>query len=335
MLKDNNGLPDFNGPFKELIPEYILYRRAQGYVIGDPIVYRLRELDIYAGSQGITGPVITRRLYEGFTSCRPGEKPGNVQKRQSAVRGFAKYLVQRGYRDIYTGYDDMRRFKSDFIPYVFSMEEIERMFHALETGCRKSVPAENDMFRAAMLLYYCCGLRKSEAQSLKVRDVDLDSGKITIWNSKNDVSRIVVASETLLTALRDYADRYLKTASDDSFFLFPGYSRTKTEDLIYREYRSLLASADIPVRPDGKRQRLHDLRHTFCVRALEQMQDKGFDLYTSLPLLSRYLGHKHITETEYYLRLLDEHFDGILSKCNSYSPDLYACGREENENGKR
>ena len=86
------------------------------------------------------------------------------------------------------------------------------------TGCGKSVSVENDMFRAAMLLYYCCGLRKSEAQNLKVMDVDLDSGKIAIWNSKNDVSRIVVASETLLTALRDYVDRYLKTASDDSFF---------------------------------------------------------------------------------------------------------------------
>ena len=50
--------------------------------------------------------------------------------------------------------------------------------------------------------------------------------------------------------------------------------------------------AGIQPRSDAGRQRLHELRYTFCVRALEQMQEKGFDLYTSLPMLSRYLGHK-------------------------------------------
>lgn len=53
------------------------------------------------------------------------------------------------------------------------------------------------------------------------------------------------------------------------------------------------------------------------------MQAKGFDLYTFLPLLSVYLGHKHITETEYYLRMLDEHFDSILDKSSSYTPELF------------
>ena len=75
--------------------------------------------------------------------------------------------------------------------------------------------------------------------------------------------------------------------------------------------------------PEGSVPRLHDLRHTFCVRALEQMEAKGFDLYTSLPMLSTYLGHRRITETEYYLRLMESHFSGILNKVEKYSPNLY------------
>ncbi len=59
------------------------------------------------------------------------------------------------------------------------------------------------------------------------------------------------------------------------------------------------------------------------MRALEQMQEKGFDLYTSLPLLSRYLGHKHITETEYYLRLMEEHFGGILDRSSACHPGIF------------
>ena len=57
-------------------------------------------------------------------------------------------------------------------------------------------------------------------------------------------------------------------------------------------YHSLLKNAGIPDREDGRVHRLHDVRHTFCVYALEQMQEKGFDTYTSLPLLSV---HKRIT----------------------------------------
>ena len=93
--------------------------------------------------------------------------------------------------------------------------------------------------------------------------------------------------------------------------------------MLYQKFHSLLEEAGIPHRADGGRQRIHDMRHTFCVRALEQMQEKGFDLYTSLPLLSVYLGHKHITETEYYLRMLDEHFGSILDKSSIYSPDMF------------
>ena len=53
------------------------------------------------------------------------------------------------------------------------------------------------------------------------------------------------------------------------------------------------------------------------------MESKGFDLYTSLPLLSVYLGHKHITETEYYLRMLEEHFSGILELTEKHMLNLF------------
>ena len=45
-MKKGNELPQFTGPFRELIPEYIYYKRAQGYKIGNTIVYKLREMDL-------------------------------------------------------------------------------------------------------------------------------------------------------------------------------------------------------------------------------------------------------------------------------------------------
>ena len=322
-MKKANELPQFTGPFQELIPEYISYKRAQGYKIGSPIVYRLREMDLFFKDRGIMDIQITREMYEKWTSHKPSEKEQNIQKRRSVIRGFAQYLVSCGYPDVYTGQDDNRIFKKDFIPYVFTDEEICRIFRVLQGDCEKSPGYENDAFRMAMLLYYCCGFRKSEVLDLLIQDVDFQTGKICILNGKNDVSRIVVASDTLLLELRGYRDKYLSSEKQEDYFLHGMKGKRYGESTLYSRFHQLLLDAKIPPRKDGGWQRLHDIRHTFCIRALEQMQEKGFDLYTSLPLLSRYLGHKHITETEYYLRLLEEHFGRILEQSNSCHPGIF------------
>lgn len=324
------------GPFRELIPEYISYKRAQGYKYGEPIVCRLREMDLFFREMGIQEIEITREMYDAWTKCRPSEKESTTQNRQKAIRGFAKYLVSLGYQDVYTGHDDTRIFKRDFIPYVFSREETGRMFEVLDKLCEDSPCYENDTFRIAMLMYYCCGFRRSELLNLHLQDIDLQMGTITIHQGKNDVSRLVPVSDSLLRELQTYQKKHLSMAMRGDHFLYSGKTRGTAGHTVYEKFHWLLTEAGIPPRADGGRQCLHDVRHTFCVRALEQMQEKGFDLYTSLPLLSVYLGHKHITETEYYLRMMEEHFGSILEKTSSYSPDIFpkyesSGGDSENE----
>ena len=131
-----NGLPEFKGPFADLIVKYIDYKRAQGYRLHDPIVYRLREMDLFFLETGVQEIKITREMYDAWTAPKPAEKATTTQKRQNAIRGFADYLVLLGYKDVYTGYDDTRIFKRDFIPYVFSVDEIGRIFHVLSGLCR-------------------------------------------------------------------------------------------------------------------------------------------------------------------------------------------------------
>lgn len=280
-------------------------------------------MDLFFLETGVQEIKITREMYDAWTAPKPAEKATTTQKRQNAIRGFADYLVLLGYKDVYTGYDDTRIFKRDFIPYVFSVDEIGRIFHVLSGLCRDTPGYDSDTFRMAMLLYYCCGFRKSEVQDLKVGDIEFKTGRITILSGKNNVSRIVVASSSLLEELQTYHDKYLKNAVSEDYFIHGPKSRRYPESMLYGKFHWLLAEAAIPPKPDGGRQRLHDVRHTFCVHALEQMQEKGFDLYTSLPLLSTYLGHKHITETEYYLRMMEEHFGGILDKSSSCHPGIF------------
>ena len=95
------------------------------------------------------------------------------------------------------------------------------------------------------------------------------------------------------------------------------------KQMVTKFFHQLLNDAKIPLTYEGKHQRLHDLRHTFCIHTLKQMEEKGFDLYTSLPILSVYLGHKSIVETEYYLRLVKSENENIINKSKNYTKNLY------------
>lgn len=52
--------------------------------------------------------------------------------------------------------------------------------------------------------------------------------------------------------------------------------------------------------------RVYDLRHRFASAALHRWLDEGKDLYSRLPYLRTYMGHKELAATAYYIHLLPE-----------------------------
>ena len=189
---------NFSGPFRDVMPLYIKYRRSLGYKVAESELYRMKELDVFFERHGITEPCIPREMYDKWTSLRDGERPVTVCRRRSVIRGLGRYLSAAGCQDVYAGEDDKRCFESDYIPYVFTRDEIKRIFSEMDSACLEKPSFLNHSFRLIISLCYCCGLRKSEAVSLKAKDVDFRTGKINVLNSKRDVSRIIVASGSLL-----------------------------------------------------------------------------------------------------------------------------------------
>ena len=244
-------MPQFVGPFRDLLPGYIQYKRAQGYKISRPITCRLREMDLFFLEMGIREIHITREMYEAFTAHKPGQKETTTQKRQSAIRGFARYLVSLGYQDIYTGYDDARIFKRDFIPYVFSAEETDRMFRVLQASCGKLPCHENDTFRLAMLMYYCCGFRRSELTNLLVQDFDFQDGTITVLHGKNDVSRRIPVSDSPAGRNPCLQGKISFPNRAGRLLFLSEKEKGTVEGILYRKFHQLLEDAGIPPRADG------------------------------------------------------------------------------------
>lgn len=73
----------------------------------------------------------------------------------------------------------------------------------------------------------------------------------------------------------------------------------------------------------GSYPRIHDLRHTYAVHALELSISKGMDPYCSLPALSTYMGHKGIESTEYYLRLTKQYFVNVLNYTQEQADTIF------------
>lgn len=320
---ENNTMPLFKGPFKDILPDYIQYKKALGYQYPRSVIYLLRQMDSFFLSNGYAEPTITREMYEKWTSVREGEAASTTEHRRIAINGLIKYLISIGQEDIYNGADDVRVFHSDFLPYIYTEKQIRDMFRVLERQYASDPSYANASFLMMIRMFYCCGFRKTELLELELQDIDFPNGKITILHGKNNVSRIVVASDSLRDEMEEYRKKYFSLSSPD-IKMFHGINTARyTDETLYRRYRKLMREAGIPKREDGKYPRIHDLRHTFCVRALESMEKKGMDIYTTLPLLAKYLGHKHIRDTEYYLRFLDEHYEDVLSKTANYSPEMF------------
>ena len=75
--------------------------------------------------------------------------------------------------------------------------------------------------------------------------------------------------------------------------------------------KEAFAAAGI-ARPEGPTARPHDIRHSYAVHALEKAVESGMDAYVALPILAVFMGHADIKSTEYYLRLTEGHYRGIV-----------------------
>ena len=161
--------------------------------------------------------------------------------------------------------------------------------------------------KCAPLLFrilYATGLRINEALSLRIGDISFENRCLIVLESKNNDSRLVPVSQSLLQRI----EKYLSALDyDEKFPLFSSSSGNYVSDsCAYEWYRWILWRAGIPHHGRGKGPRLHDLRHTFAVHSLQSATEKGMDPNAFIPLLSVYLGHKSISATERYLRLTAE-----------------------------
>ena len=299
-----------SGVFAPLAEEFISFKRAQGYKYNSEAKVLSRFCRFTEG-YGLTAPVLTRELAMDWTAPREGEAAKSRQHRVSLLNQFGKYLEITGHKVCTLPSQHWGR--SSFTPYIFTHEEIERIFLAADS-IRPIAQARNLHKELPVLfrLLYGCGLRVSEAVGLRCRDVDLEKGILTIREAKNGRDRLIPLSESLLKLLRSYRQDTACWLQEDDFF-FPAPDRTiLSPNTVYQRFRKILWAAGIPYNGKGNGPRLHDVRHTFAVHTLQKWVERGEDLTAMLPVLSVFMGHKSLQATSRYLRLTAEVYPDVV-----------------------
>ena len=299
--------------FKEEFNEYVKYKKSMGYDYSKDVVNTYVRLDRFFNNNNLTKKEITEELYDNWLIKRENESNNTHAIRYTAIRQFCTYLIQNNYQNIYYSDEYNIKYKKEFIPHIYTDDEIINIF---------KLSANVDLtFEVIIKLLYSTGLRISEALNIEIYNVNLKNNQISIINSKNNVSRIIVMSNSMSNKLKEYIDSKIYF---DTKYLFSSKGRKYSYKRVRINYCKILDSL-------GIKARIHDLRHTFAVNSLNQMVEKGYDIYTSLPLLSQYMGHKRIESTEYYLRFIDKYYDDITNSVNNYYGNIYPTFEVSNE----
>ena len=292
----------------DAIQEYVLYKQSLG------MSYRSPALKLNAFAR-MTGPVeidsISPELVRHYLDDgRPVTT--DWASKHSALKTFLRFALARGYASHNPLPLSQPKCVTQFQPYIYSVEEVQRMLRTIDGRHSGQWHLEPYTIRILLLLLYGTGLRISEAIHLEHRDVDLHDAILTIRETKFYKSRLVPVSEDLAAALREYMQRKwsCRESSSDAPFLATYDNRPVTRQTAELVFKRIRYEADVK-RTDGfyRQPRLHDFRHTFAVRRLVSWYREGKNVQRLLPHLATYLGHVGIRETARYLTMTKELLD--------------------------
>lgn len=313
--------------FADHILGLIEQKRSLGYKYeSQPAI--LKRFDTFCLEHHPNETELNRDIVLDWAVKRPNEKPATLQGRITPVSELAKYMLRLGIQAFALPKGMLPRVPR-YIPHIYCDDELKRIFEQTDDcGYCSEVPYRHQVMPVFFRLLYACGLRLSEARLLKVRDIDLIDGVITVTNAKPDKHRLIPVSPQLLERLKDYCRNVHMFSSPDSWF-FPGFNgKPMTMGNVEKNLHRFLRKAGIsrsgrfsaPERPGGPN--VHSFRHTFAVHCLRKWVLGDKDLRAYLPALQAYLGHVEFSDTAYYLHLTADLFPNITEKVQNVLGDI-------------
>jgi integrase/recombinase XerD len=283
--------------------EYLNYLSVEKGLAKNTLSSYTRDLESFTRWLGQAGKVdfagvtksdileYSRILADGaFAKDEKSLNPSSVARAHAAIRGLFKFLVREGYQTNDPMVTVLNVKKGQRLPKVLTIEDVAKILDAPYPGTPQGLRD-----KAVLELLYACGLRVSEAASLKMGNFDFSEGFVRVFG-KGSKERLVPVSGVAVKA----ALEYLKTGRpklagqirDEHLFL-SNRGRGLSRQTMWKIIKKRGALAGFPdITP-------HTLRHSFATHLLKGGAD--------LRAVQEMLGHASISTTQVYTHVAKDH----------------------------
>jgi len=291
---------------RQSIKEYLAMRRSLGY--------KLREtgtglLDFAAFMERRRASYITQALALAWAQKPTNVQPSQWTSRLTFIRQFARYRSAIDPRTQIPALGLLPFKAKRARPYLYSNTEIGQLLQA--TLNMPLSPKHRGPCALLPWVYYCLfgllsvsGLRLGEARNLELKDVDLKAGVLTIRGAKFGKDRLVCLHASTCKVLADYIarrQRHWAGRPVSSYLFVSSWGNRLDTGAIHRTFYSASRQIGLRGASDSHGPRLHDFRHRFATTTLVNWYRSGQEPERRLPLLSAFLGHVHVSDTQWYL----------------------------------
>ena len=280
------------------VERYIALRQALGFRLHE-VARNLRAFARFAEARGDA----RIRSSTAVDWAAQAPSPGARHVRLRDVAGLARFLHAEDATHEVPPLAVFHAPKRRTLPHIYTPEQVAQIV-AAAGRLRETYTLRRRTYATLFGLIAATGLRISEALGLHFDDV-LPGGVLRIERTKFGKSRLVPLHPTVEAALGRYLDeRRQLAAADDHVFLSAGRRRigVNVADYTFRRVLRFAGIASAGARPC----RIHDLRHTFATRALEQCSTRREAVARHFVALATYMGHTDIAHTYWYLEATPE-----------------------------
>ena len=214
----------------------------------------------------------------------------------SALRAFGEYLVRKDYWSENIALLLDRPKAGRHLPKVLSVEQTEELLSSIDTSSPLGIRDD-----ALFELIYSCGLRISEACTLKVANVHFDE-RLILVHGKGDKERLVpfgeIAAKKLQKYMQEVRPELVKGRNISEVFVnYKGEPISRKG--VWKRFQEMEALS-------GVKAKVHTLRHSFATHLLAG----GADLRSVQELL----GHSDLSTTTIYTHVTDTQLEDAHKK---------------------
>jgi integrase/recombinase XerD len=230
--------------------------------------------------------------YSGYLQEKPNKRrqgklsQSYIHSQQLAIKGFFNYLER-------TGQIKQNPFTLQLKSPQYQERNIlsQQQIQILYKHCQS--------MEQTIILHLCygCGLRRSEAVNITVKDIDLEQKLLYVRKGKNKKRRVIPITQSMANDFR----KYLESRKSPSFggvgqeaLLLNKQNKKMTANTMYLLFKNLLKTINNG-QIIAENYCLHSLRHSIASHLLENE--------INVEMVRDFLGHSRLSTTQIYTRV--------------------------------